>query len=91
MPRTLLAAQAARSPHGLRRCSSHGRAHDRVPGRRTGPLGVPNAGKLAPIFPTWGYPYCTAIVTVFDDIPPPLRLNETAAPGAIVAGTSALI
>jgi hypothetical protein len=35
-------------------------------------------------------PYCTAIVTVFDDTPPALRLNETLAPGVTVVGTSAL-
>jgi hypothetical protein len=33
--------------------------------------------------------YCTAIVTVFDDTPSILRLNGTAGPGVIVAGTSA--
>jgi hypothetical protein len=33
--------------------------------------------------------YCTAIVTVFDDTPSIPRLNGTAGPGVIVAGTSA--
>ena len=47
--------------------------------------------KRAPNFDTRAIPYCTAIVTVFDDVPPLLRLNETADPGVIVAGTSALI